>query len=136
MTIEEYIKKVNKSYKAPKCKKVSAYNIFCKESRKGKEGSLGEVMTMLGAEWKGLDDKKRDIWKKKAEKENKKLVEEFGEGPEQDALVVELAKLLKKTISNWKKEVKKRAEEEDEEEEYEEEAEEEAEEEECEEEED
>jgi hypothetical protein len=108
MTIEEYIKKVNKSYKAPKCKKVSAYNMYCKESRKGKEGSLGEVMTKLGADWKGLDEKNKEKWTKKAEKENKKLTEEFGEGPEQDLLVVELAKLLKKTISDWKKEVKKR----------------------------
>jgi hypothetical protein len=62
-------------------------------------------MRMMGAEWKGLDEVK------KAEKENEKLAKEFGEGPEQDLLLVELAELITKTIKGWKKEVKKRTEE-------------------------
>ena len=105
---EEYIKKVNSFYKAPKCKKISAYNLYCKENRAGKEGSLGEIMRALGQDWKSMSEDDKKVWNDKADKENKRLVEEWGDGPVQNPLTVELAELLKKTILTWKKEVKKR----------------------------
>lgn len=108
LTVETFIKRVNGCYKQPKCKKISAYNIFCKENRTGKEGSLGEIMKSLGQDWKGLNEEQKKEWVSKADEINKKLTEEWGEGPVQDPLVVELATLLKKTILDWKKEVKKR----------------------------
>jgi hypothetical protein len=108
--VETYIKKVNNSYKTPKCKKISAYNLYCKENRAGKEGSLGEIMKKLGQDWKAMSEEDRLVWNTKAEEENKRLVDEWGVGPEQDELVVELSKLLKKTMLDWKKDVKKREE--------------------------
>lgn len=107
---EVYIKKVNGSYKVPKCKRISAYNLYCKENRAGKEGSLGEIMKTLGQNWKAISEDDKKVWNNKADDENRRVMELWGDGPVQDPLTVELAELIKKTILTWKKEVKKRVE--------------------------
>ena len=106
---KKYISKMKKLAKNPKAKKLSGYNVFSKEKREGLEGTAPEKMKELGAMWKKCSDEKKELWKAKAEKLNKKAAKEFEEdGDELDDQVKELKDLIEETIANFKKNLPKK----------------------------
>ena len=105
--VKQYIKMINKIKSAPKAKKLSGYNVFCMEIRKGMEGSPKEIMVKLGALWKA--SKKHDSFKVKAEKLNKESVAEFEATKEdEDSQLTELKLIIKNEIIKFKKNISKR----------------------------
>ena len=116
--VEEYMKKVNRVYKTPKCKKVSAYNMYCKEMGPTKTGSFGERMSSIGVDWRALDEEEKSEWVLKANVENQKLKEGWGDGPKENEMLCELAELVKTTMANWVKKKQEEQEEEEDEESY------------------
>ena len=85
-----------------RCKKLSGYNVFCMDSRKGLEGSPKEVMVKLGGLWRGLSDSKKEKFKLKSLKLNSAALAIYEE-PEKDGDTEELRLLIKETISKFKK---------------------------------
>ena len=105
---KKYVNGIKKLAKNPKAKKLSGYNVFSKEKREGLEGTAPEKMKELGAMWKKCSDEKKELWKAKAEKLNKKAAKEFEEdGDELDDQVKELKDLIEETIANFKKNLPK-----------------------------
>ena len=106
---KKYVSGINRLAKEPKAKKLSGYNVFSKEKREGLEGTAPEKMKELGAMWKKLSDEKKESWKVKAEKFNKRAAKEFAEeGEELDDQVKELKDLIEETIANYKKNLLKK----------------------------
>jgi hypothetical protein len=106
--VAKYIRVVLKAGKVSggKAKKVSGYNVFSMESRKGMEGTPGEIMAKLGGMWKKLSEAKQKAFNEKAEKMNAKSVAEFEE-PEVDSEFEKLKGMIEATIKEYKKQAKK-----------------------------
>ena len=104
---KKYVSKIKKLAKEPKPKKMNGYNLFLKEKSTGLEGTAHQRMQKVSTMWKKLSDEKKEIWKVKAEKINKKAVKEFEEeGEELDEQVKELKVLIDEIIANFKKNLK------------------------------
>jgi galactitol-specific phosphotransferase system IIB component len=106
--VMKYMKVVLKAGKAnaSKAKKVSGYNVFSMESRKGMDGTPGEIMAKLGGMWKKLSEAKQKAFNEKAEKMNAKSLAEFEE-PETDSEFEKLKGMIEATIKEYKKQAKK-----------------------------
>lgn len=106
--VMKYMKVIQKAGKVNnvKAKKVSGYNVFSMESRKGMDGTPGEIMAKLGGMWKKLSEVKQKAFNEKAEKLNAKSVAEFEE-PEQDEEFNKLKCMIEATIKEYKKQAKK-----------------------------
>lgn len=104
---KKYMKYLNtKKFDEKKPKKLSGYNIFCKENRPKMKGNTTiEIMVELGGKWKGLSDKEKENYKKKSEKENKKASESFDYN-DNDEQVKELRNLMIDLLKTFKKSVK------------------------------
>jgi hypothetical protein len=104
---KKYVSGVKKLGKEPKAKKLSGYNLFSMDKREKLEGSAPEKMKELGAMWKKLSEEKKESWKAKAEKINKKAAREFEEeGDKMDDQLKELKNIIEEIIANFKKNLK------------------------------
>lgn len=107
---KQYIKNIKNLKKAKhlKTKKLSGYNIFCKEASANTKMET-DTMKQIGKSWRKISQKEKEVYKNKANVftlENSKNSEMHVTRVQSDPLVLELQKQIEEVIKNFKKNLK------------------------------